>query len=1562
MVFFKNSNLKNINFYILLFLSLSVFKSLYCQEKVGNSNPERNLDKETIGRKIDEGDTNPYPEQYKDNFGFYSCHFDPYISNKECFNNIIMFNHKKYQVNNFAANKNGDILIQYNEYNNNEEYNSSRLFYGLTKDGSNFFLNQSSYTSEFNINIDEEILEYSDFLNIYKIQDSKSLFVSMKNDNKKNQYLFSINSYNSMVELYDLNNNNNNYQIWSFNKFFNLDEDDYYFPFEYELFELKEKSEYIIAFIPLLVVDEYILDLSFIKKFRFKSFDKYTYEEISSINYEDYLNNIIINTFLLEKSKTIVTLSINKTLSEDEIPEGPVSVENPSIAEEIRVSLQRRAQSDWDNYPPFPIYKFNLKFYDQKLKSLLSTKEVILLSEVFYTYRGEDLFIKSLVLNILDKQFVIFFYYFIYDYHYYFIFELFEINILDYRKSENIIIPKKFGYIKRNIMDFNIRDSPNDFIKINDEKVVFMYMSESINNELVIIIIDVNLLKESLEAKEFSIDLDDYSPTQIKGFGYNGYLLFSATCKEDDYYYNNENSNNYLSMFMAFGYFNGTDNLIDITKFLNKKAHEIKDSFIYFLYDNLKVENNIFGYIPLSAIKIVSFPKELSLYIYDFQNGEEIKLSENSYLPGELQQALNPYFVSDSLFIDSYCIFVHHFTDYEDFDCQYAHDFIIRENISLIKTSEYYYIDYQSYLVADNEFGEGGGNDYVNAQAELTARRLGQKRNLGFFDIYPGRINRVKFKLCHEYCKTCYELDTTNKEQKCTSCLSEYQYDYLYFSNRTEENQKNLCVPKDYYYDRNDEKLSKCNRYSKYYVNSTDNKTICFPDEDEYPCPPSYPNYNKESKECFYCDFERFKNGECTADNLTMNSCTQCDYNCFKLGGCDFNDFNTTNDDFYERIKSGGYLSNYDGGADLKIKNGNGYAFQITTFGNELNNLMENTQRNFSIIDFKDCADLLRSQNELESDEDLVILKYENDNQVSNGNEKSIQYEVYLPNSNTKLDLSVCNDTNITIYVPIELSDKTQKLYDSLKEQGYNIFDKNDRFYHDICTPYKSIDGTDVILTDRVNDIYENNKLECQENCEYSEYLPDSKYLKCDCKVTNEEKIDTKEPEKITAKSVFKSFFDVLKYSNYKVLRCYNLVFRKVTIKENVGSILSNIYFIGYLIAFGIFCYKKTSYLDKEIEKLLQKDDINNIYMNKDNINIFDTNRNNNKEKFDDEFKVKEGEKEIEIIKVKKKPENNNILEINKIKKKNESRNNNNKIIDTIDIKKQNYIKEKDVNTLKDSIFESKNLSSKNMLTNKFTILNQEKMNETSKTPSEKESRMSEKEKEDLTDYELNDLVYCEALELDNRNFLNIYWYLLKREQIILFTFFNWNDFNIFSIKLSKLFLAICSDMAFNVFFFSDDSMHKLYASGGEQGGWVDQFAQMVYSTIISQLLQIFINYLTMTDIHYYQLKELKRNNNINSKKALFVIKCIKYKLIAFYCSTFILFLFFWYTVSAFCAVYANTQGIFVADSYTSFIMGLLYPFALYLAPTALRFLSLKAKEKKNLAILYSLSDKIPFF
>ena len=156
-------------------------------------------------------------------------------------------------------------------------------------------------------------------------------------------------------------------------------------------------------------------------------------------------------------------------------------------------------------------------------------------------------------------------------------------------------------------------------------------------------------------------------------------------------------------------------------------------------------------------------------------------------------------------------------------------------------------------------------------------------------------------------------------------------------------------------------------------------------------------------------------------------------------------------------------------------------------------------------------------------------------------------------------------------------------------------------------------------------------------------------------------------------------------------------------------------------------------------------------------------------------------------------------------------------------------IKKNKNNIINENLSENKNLASKIDSKKKLTIFDKDVYNnikyqidkdsnisDKKSKMSDRESKISDKEKKDLTDYELNELEYVVALELDNRNFLNIYWYLLKREHIILFTFFNWNDFNLFSIKLSKLFLSICSDMAFNVFFFSDESMHDIYSSGGE--------------------------------------------------------------------------------------------------------------------------------------------------
>ena len=54
-----------------------------------------------------------------------------------------------------------------------------------------------------------------------------------------------------------------------------------------------------------------------------------------------------------------------------------------------------------------------------------------------------------------------------------------------------------------------------------------------------------------------------------------------------------------------------------------------------------------------------------------------------------------------------------------------------------------------------------------------------------------------------------------------------------------------------------------------------------------------------------------------------------------------------------------------------------------------------------------------------------------------------------------------------------------------MQEYGYDLFNINDLFYQDICTQLLSV---------RKNDFYD-NETKCQENCKYSSYISESKYL-----------------------------------------------------------------------------------------------------------------------------------------------------------------------------------------------------------------------------------------------------------------------------------------------------------------------------------------------------------------------------------------------------------------------------------------------------------------------------------
>ena len=180
-----------------------------------------------------------------------------------------------------------------------------------------------------------------------------------------------------------------------------------------------------------------------------------------------------------------------------------------------------------------------------------------------------------------------------------------------------------------------------------------------------------------------------------------------------------------------------------------------------------------------------------------------------------------------------------------------------------------------------------------------------------------------------------------------------------------------------------------------------------------------------------------------------------------------------------------------------------------------------------SIIDLGECESLLKQHYGIAEQDSLIILKIEN--LVGKASEKSIEYEILEPYNKTKLNLSICSGTDINVYVPIELSEETKKLAEEMEELGYNIFDINNKFYRDYCTPYKSSGNTDVLLSDRVEHIYNNEDAKCQGNCKFSNYIVGTKFINCTCETESqeEEEIQEKKIDKMDAKTLGQSFYYV---------------------------------------------------------------------------------------------------------------------------------------------------------------------------------------------------------------------------------------------------------------------------------------------------------------------------------------------------------------------------------------------------------------------------------------------------
>ena len=302
-----------------------------------------------------------------------------------------------------------------------------------------------------------------------------------------------------------------------------------------------------------------------------------------------------------------------------------------------------------------------------------------------------------------------------------------------------------------------------------------------------------------------------------------------------------------------------------------------------------------------------------------------------------------------------------------------------------------------------------------------------------------------------------------------------------------------------------------------------------------------------------------------------------------------YKDINLSNEELknlYEELKK--YIIEEYKGKNTIIKTGN-VNIQISNID------AQKYAKDLSNVDLGNCGEILKEKYCKSVNDSLIMLKFD----IRPENQKStyVQYEIYDPLSKKFLKLEECIDSYVIIDIPLELDNDSELLYYILTRAGYNLFNSSDSFYNDICATFTTPNGTDILLYDRRMDLYKLtvNKSLCQEGCNFESYDIENKKAKCNCKIEKKEKetiVNLFEIE-FDKNKMLDEFYETLENSNFRVLKCYKLVFNIKIFITNIGSIILLVLLIIYLCLniFNIFTISKkiNIYIIKIIREKIDK-------------------------------------------------------------------------------------------------------------------------------------------------------------------------------------------------------------------------------------------------------------------------------------------------------------------------------------------------------------------------------------
>lgn len=213
----------------------------------------------------------------------------------------------------------------------------------------------------------------------------------------------------------------------------------------------------------------------------------------------------------------------------------------------------------------------------------------------------------------------------------------------------------------------------------------------------------------------------------------------------------------------------------------------------------------------------------------------------------------------------------------------------------------------------------------------------------------------------------------------------------------------------------------------------------------------------------------------------------------------------------------------------------------------------------------------------------------------------------------------------------------------------------------------------------------------------------------------------------------------------------------------------------------------------------------------------------------------------------------------------------------------------------------------------------------------------------------LDNMNLQEAMEKDKRSFFELYKLRILNIHPLLFACCSHPNKTVRYVTIGVLLFGFETDLALNALFYNDEYISKSYHKGGIYD-LKDEIPKSFYSSLSNLILGIFCSILAKSFPDEDELNLSAVKTKVEREKIKQQISDHIRKLhYIFFLISFLFIIFYWYYVSAFCAVYQNSQVGWLIDSIVSFGLSMILPFFIALICVCSRLLSLNIGNEKLL-------------